>query len=76
MDSGIKNNPIIVTSDGYVLDGHHRWAAALALGRNWDAYVVDLPIRKAFEVAGDFNDRHNIEGKAFDTPTAQVFTTP
>lgn len=26
------NSPIYVSKDGYILDGHHRWAALLALG--------------------------------------------
>jgi hypothetical protein len=53
MDSGnefairnIRENPIFVTSDGYVIDGHHRWASVIG----WDALEggledYDMPVR-------------------------------
>jgi hypothetical protein len=53
MDSGnefairnIRENPIFVTSDGYVIDGHHRWASVVG----WDALEggledYDMPVR-------------------------------
>ena len=45
---GLKNkpssNPIVVSNDGHVLDGHHRWLADQESGRKCDAYVVNLPI--------------------------------
>ena len=39
-----SSNPIVVSNDGYVLDGHHRWLADSEMGRKCDSYVVDLPI--------------------------------
>lgn len=39
-----SSNPIIVSNDGYVVDGHHRWLADSEMGRKCDSYVVDLPI--------------------------------
>lgn len=39
-----SSNPIIVSNDGHVVDGHHRWLADSEMGRKCDAYVVDMPI--------------------------------
>ena len=43
----IKDAPIYVTRDGYIVDGHHRWAAKMALdledGKLGD---VDMPVKK------------------------------
>lgn len=39
-----SSNPIVVSNDGYVLDGHHRWLADSEMGRKCDSYVVDLSI--------------------------------
>lgn len=40
--------PIIVSKDGYVLDGHHRWAGVLTIdpSAKMNTYTVDLPIRE------------------------------
>jgi hypothetical protein len=60
---GIKNagkfrvppgDPILVTSDGYVVDGHHRWAAAYAARESVPAIVIDLPIRQGLGDATEF----------------------
>ena len=39
-----STNPIIVSNDGHILDGHHRWLADKMENRPCDAYVCDLPI--------------------------------
>jgi hypothetical protein len=43
----IKDEAIYVTKDGYIVDGHHRWAAKMALdledGKLGD---VDMPVKK------------------------------
>jgi hypothetical protein len=39
-----SSNPIIVSNDDHVLDGHHRWMADKLEGRDSKAYVCDLPI--------------------------------
>lgn len=38
-----SKNPIIVSNDNHVIDGHHRWLADQLEGRHSDAYVCDLP---------------------------------
>lgn len=54
----IAAKPIIVSSDGHVLDGHHRWAALRTLDPDSRvrAIVVDLPIRKLLDAANAFED--------------------
>jgi cytidyltransferase-like protein len=39
-----SKNPIIVSNDGHVMDGHHRWLADKEENRECDAIVCDLPI--------------------------------
>ncbi len=39
-----SKNPIIVSNDGHILDGHHRWLADQKEGRKTDAVVCNMPI--------------------------------
>jgi len=41
-------NPIIISKDNYVLDGHHRWAAMLTIGpgETMPTVQVDLPMKE------------------------------
>jgi len=54
--------PIIISNDGHILDGHHRWAALLMLGpdMSMNAIKIDLPM-------------HELLDKSFDVPGAGVF---
>lgn len=59
---------ILVSSDGHVLDGHHRWAALTAIayerpGTTIDVTRVNMPIRDLLVSAADFNDRMGIESR-------------
>jgi hypothetical protein len=53
--------PIYVTRDDYVLDGHHRWAASVAIdiqrGQDVDlpVYQIDLDILTALDLANQFS---------------------
>lgn len=38
---------IIVSSDGHVVDGHHRWAKALMENKKVNAYIINSPIQEA-----------------------------
>lgn len=53
--------PIIISNDGHILDGHHRWAAQL--GANPRAIIpvreVDMPIRKLLAEANAFPPTHH-----------------
>ena len=48
--------PIIVSSDGHILDGHHRWGAVMleAPTADMNVYIVDLPIDDLLHAANNF----------------------
>lgn len=48
--------PIIVSNDGYILDGHHRWATLLAMDpdNSMSTHVVDVPMKELLKAAKDF----------------------
>ncbi len=57
-----SKDPIVMSKDGHILDGHHRYAALLMLGPDMEmnAITVDLPMHELLE-------------KSFETPGAGVF---
>lgn len=67
--------PIFVSKDGYILDGHHRWAAmvglALADGRPnpvmMDVIEVDMDIEDLVKQTNDFANEIGIAQKAATT---------
>lgn len=50
-----SKNPIVVSNDGHVLDGHHRWLADKEEGRDCEAYVCNLPILDLMHKAKHYN---------------------
>ena len=63
--------PIYVSNDGYVLDGHHRWAAIVTYNAKnpnnpipMKVRIIDLPIKPLVLLANDFADSIGIEKKA------------
>lgn len=58
-------DPILVTSDGYVVDGHHRWAAAYAANESVPAIVIDMPIHQGLADATAFMLAGHGEVKVF-----------
>lgn len=46
-------DPIIVSSDDFILDGHHRWLARKELGKSVPVYKIALPILELIRVAQD-----------------------
>lgn len=62
-------NSVLVSSDGYILDGHHRWAAtvvdAVSGGSSdLEVTVIDMPIAQLLVVGREWNADAGIEGKA------------
>jgi hypothetical protein len=63
-----KQNPIMVSKDGYVIDGHHRWLAHYNLDRKMSVIEIDLNINDALDKMHDFplstkrNLKEEIEG--------------
>lgn len=62
--------PIFVSKDGYVLDGHHRWAAMVGLNFSSDKPVemniveVDMSVDDLVKYTNDFADEMGIRQKA------------
>ena len=68
--------PIYVSNDGYVLDGHHRWAAIVAFNAAHPdkqipmaVRVIDEPIRPLVKRSNEFAEAMGIKPKAADTGT-------
>lgn len=67
--------PIYVSKDGYILDGHHRWAALVGLAMadgdakpvNMDVIEVDMGIEDLVKETNDFVKRIGIPPKAAKT---------
>ena len=49
----IGNNPLVVSQDGYIVDGHHRWAAykKYSPDKKLPVLVIELPIQDALGLA-------------------------
>lgn len=55
MTNGKMNKPIIISSDGYVLDGHHRWLAAKnAKIHKITAFRISLPAKEGLSMLINF----------------------
>lgn len=69
--------PIYVSNDGYVLDGHHRWAAVVAHNAKhpdkqipMNVRVIDEPIEPLVKRSNKFAEDIGIKPKAADTGAA------
>ena len=64
--------PIYISSDGYVLDGHHRWAAVtsheIMSGREamMNVRVIDMPIDQLVKESNQFAQNIGVQAKAAD----------
>lgn len=43
----IEGSPLLISKDGYIVDGHHRWAAQVGVDLGNDPKVKDLPMKVA-----------------------------
>ena len=66
--------PIYVSNDGYVLDGHHRWAAVVAHNAAnpdkqipMNVRVIDEPIEPLVTRSNEFAEKMGIRAKKADT---------
>lgn len=63
----IKNKPVIVSKDNYILDGHHRWAHKKSLGENTKVLCVTIGVNydKLVEIAKKFDKVYykDVKGK-------------
>jgi hypothetical protein len=60
MMNGKKNtlSGVIISSDNYVLDGHHRWLAHYNQDRKIEVVRVDMPILELMRLVKTFNNTH------------------
>lgn len=50
-----SSKPIVVSSDGFILDGHHRYFAAISDdGMKLNQIIVELPLNKLLKLAMDY----------------------
>jgi hypothetical protein len=49
-----RSRNVLVSSDGYILDGHHQWAAAKETGKKFTAIWIDLPVRESLSKMKQF----------------------
>lgn len=50
-----SRKPLIVSSDNYIIDGHHRWLAAKNLGMDIPVvHVTNISLKKLLEISHDF----------------------
>ena len=50
-----QKDPIFISTDGHVLDGHHRWVALEVLDMEMKAIIIDLPIEKLLYLSYNFS---------------------
>ena len=67
--------PIIVSSDGYILDGHHRFGAAMVSNPSLKltALKVDMEIRELVKMARSYGNAIGNEQKAAESFEAEYF---
>jgi N12 class adenine-specific DNA methylase len=67
-----SDRSVLVSSDGYVLDGHHQWMGALAGGRPVKAIRFDAPIRELLAAAYQFPSAKRSDGATAAEPAARL----
>jgi hypothetical protein len=63
----VIKNAIVISKDGYIVDGHHRWSALLAIGSDEEMNVirVGVPIRELLDMV---NEHPGVEHREFSAP--------
>lgn len=79
----VKNmmkEPIFITRDNYIIDGHHRWAASMVLdsrdgtlgSTTMEVHKADMDIGQAIPYANDFANRMGIPPQGMEGNTTLV----
>lgn len=58
----VVNIPIIISNDGYIIDGHHRWFINSKNNNQIIAIILDLPFDKAIPFVFNFPSTYTVEG--------------
>jgi GNAT superfamily N-acetyltransferase len=73
---------LYVTRDGYVIDGHHRWASALLAQKKsgkpveLKCVVVDLDHEDALRICNEYNDHIGVTRQTLGATSADAKATP
>lgn len=59
MNNG-QMEPIFISVDGHILDGHHRWAALESLKIEIKVIVIDLPISNLLQLSTHFSEKGHV----------------
>lgn len=71
----LVSDPLWISNDNHVLDGHHRWATASAISANCGGCLripvirVDMPMSQLLAFANDFNNEAGVQRQAFGQVT-------
>lgn len=69
-DRDLREKPIFVTRDNYIVDGHHHWAAIIAHGADKGkdykipVYKLDMDIGRALDMANEFTKTAGLAPKS------------
>jgi len=56
VELGPNTKPIILSSDNYIIDGHHRWLAAMNTGNDLNVFRVNMPAKQLYALVNKFDD--------------------
>ena len=54
IEQGPNTKAVIVSSDGYIMDGHHRWLVALNTGSDLNVMRVNMPAFELYDLVNKF----------------------
>ena len=68
-----KNERILISKDGFVVDGHHTWGAAVAFafdnpGTELPVYRLSVTAKEALDISLKWAADNGFEGQAIDAP--------
>ena len=57
----IQMNPLVITEDFHILDGHHSWLCSIMLANKMyvSVFVIDAPTDKVLPILLDWSDKHH-----------------
>lgn len=69
-----SDRSILVSNDGYVVDGHHQWLAARDARENVKAIVLDAPVRELLPLLHEFPSSLQDTSSATNQPKTETET--
>jgi len=74
-----KDERILISSDGFVVDGHHTWGAAVAFafdnpGTELPVYRLSVTAKEAMDVSLTWSKANGFESQAIDAPAKKSLT--